>query len=57
MVQTINRDYISKVPVDSGAPRPAVNCFTFHRGNSRPMGPEGPPPGNRPPGAPPGSGD
>src|SRR5712675_1705019 len=37
MVQTINRDYIAKVPVDSGAPRP--------------MGPEGPPPGNRPPGS------
>ena len=45
MVQTINRDYIAKVPVDSGTPRPAVNCFTCHRGNSRPMGPEGPPPG------------
>jgi len=54
MVQTINRDYISKVPVDSGAPRPMVSCFTCHRGNPRPMGPEGPPPGNRmPPGAPP----
>ena len=51
MVQTINRDYISKVPVDSGAPRPVVNCFTCHRGNSRPMGPEGPPPRNRPPGS------
>jgi hypothetical protein len=50
MVQTINRDYIAKVPVDSGAPRPAVNCFTCHRGNQRPMGPEGgPPPGNRTP--------
>jgi hypothetical protein len=52
MVQTINRDYIAKVPVDSGTPRPAVNCFTCHRGNSRPMGPEGggrPPPGNRAP--------
>ena len=48
MVQTINRDYISKVPVDSGGPRPVVNCFTCHRGNSRPMGPEGPPPGPRP---------
>ena len=44
MVQTINRDYISKVPVDSGGPRPVVNCFTCHRGNSRPMGPESPPP-------------
>ena len=36
MVQTINRDYISKVPVDSGAPRPMVNCFTCHRGSTRP---------------------
>ena len=43
MVQTINRDYISKVPADSGVPRPVVNCFTCHRGNPRPMGPEGPP--------------
>ena len=52
MVQTINRDYIAKVPVDSGAPRPAVNCFTCHRGNARPMGPEGgPPPGKRAPGS------
>src|SRR5437868_121865 len=57
MVQTINRDYISKVPVDSGAPRPVVNCFTCHRGNPRPMGPEGPggpggpPPANRPTGS------
>jgi len=51
MVQTINRDYISKVPVDSGAPRPVVNCFTCHRGNPRPMGPEGPPPGPRPSGS------
>jgi len=50
MVQTINRDYISKVPVDSGAPRPVVNCFTCHRGNPRPMGVDGPPPGARPPG-------
>ena len=50
MVQTINRDYISKVPVDSGGARPVVNCFTCHRGNPRPMGPEGPPPqANRPP--------
>jgi Photosynthetic reaction centre cytochrome C subunit len=59
MVQTINRDYISKVPTDPAraSPPPVVNCFTCHRGNSRPMGPEGPPPGNRPPGAPPSSGD
>lgn len=39
MVQTINRDYISKVPNDRGAP-PVVNCFTCHRGNPRPMGAE-----------------
>jgi len=52
MVQTINRDFISKVPVDSGAPRPVVNCMTCHRGMPRPMGPDGPPPGNRRPGAP-----
>src|SRR3954468_23496981 len=51
MVQTINRDYISKVPNDSGVPRPVVNCFTCHRGNPRPMGPEGPPPGPRPAGS------
>jgi hypothetical protein len=56
MVQTINRDYISKVPVDSGTPRPVVNCFTCHRGEPRPMGPGGPPPRNRPPGAVPPSG-
>jgi Photosynthetic reaction centre cytochrome C subunit len=56
MVQTINRDFISKVPVDSGSPRPVVNCMTCHRGNPRPMGPDGPPPGNRQPAAPPRSG-
>ena len=56
MVQTINRDFISKVPVDSGSPAPVVNCMTCHRGMPRPMGPGGPPPGNRPPGAPPQSG-
>jgi hypothetical protein len=55
MVGTINRDYMSKVPNDRGAP-PVVNCFTCHRGNPQPMGPGGPPPGNRPPGAPPGAG-
>src|SRR5947207_12306299 len=50
MVQTINRDYISKVPNDSG-PRAMVSCFTCHRGNPRPMGPEGPGgPGGPPPG-------
>ncbi len=57
MVGTINRDYMSKVPNDRGA-APVVNCFTCHRGNAHPIGPEGqgPPPGMRPPGAPPGSG-
>ena len=55
MVQTINRDYMSKVPNDRGAP-PVVNCFTCHRGNAKPIGPEGPP-GNRPPAAPPNPGD
>ena len=55
MVQTINRDYISKVPVDSGDVRPAANCLMCHRGNPRPLGPGGPlapggpPAGNRPP--------
>ena len=53
MVQTINRDYISKVPVDSGGPTPVVNCMTCHRGMPRPMAPGGPPPGMRPAGAPP----
>jgi len=56
MVQTINRDFISKVPVDSGGPTPVVNCMTCHRGMPRPMGPDRPPPGSRPPGAPPRSG-
>jgi Photosynthetic reaction centre cytochrome C subunit len=37
MVQTINRDYLSKVPNDRGA-APTANCFTCHRGNPRPMG-------------------
>lgn len=47
MVQTINKDYISKVPTDPGDSPPVVNCFTCHRGNPRPMGPERPPQ-NRP---------
>jgi hypothetical protein len=55
MVQTINRDFISKVPVDSGMPAPVVNCMTCHRGMPRPMGSDGPP-GNRQPGAPPRTG-
>jgi len=53
MVQTINRDYIAKVPVDSGSPPPVVNCMTCHRGMPKPMGSGGPPPGARPAGAPP----
>ena len=56
MVQTINTDYISKVPAD-GDRKPVVNCFTCHRGMPHPMGPGGPPPGNRPPGMPPSGGD
>jgi hypothetical protein len=55
MVGAINRDYMAKVPNDRGAP-PVVNCFTCHRGNAHPIGPEGPP-GSRPPGSPPGSGE
>ena len=47
MVQTVNRDYMSKLPNDRSGP-PVVNCFTCHRGNSRPMSQEGPPPGPRP---------
>jgi hypothetical protein len=38
MVGAINRDYLAKVPVDSGPP-PTANCFTCHRGMPRPMGP------------------
>jgi hypothetical protein len=49
MVQTINRDYMSKLPNDRSGP-PVVNCSTCHRGNSRPMSQEGPPPGPRPSG-------
>lgn len=55
MVGTINRDYMAKVPNDSGPP-PVVNCFTCHRGMAQPAGPGGPP-GNRPAGAPRTSGD
>jgi hypothetical protein len=47
MVGTINRDYISKVPPSPNRPPPVVNCFTCHRGNARPPGPEGEQPGNR----------
>jgi photosynthetic reaction center cytochrome c subunit len=41
MLQTVNRDYLSKVPVDSGPP-PMASCFTCHRGNARPPGPDRP---------------
>jgi hypothetical protein len=51
MVGAINREYLSKVPVDSGNPPATVNCFTCHRGMPKPMGPGGPPPGNRAPGS------
>jgi hypothetical protein len=47
MVGTINRDYISKVPPSPNRPPPVVNCFTCHRGNARPPGPEGEQPPNR----------
>ena len=53
MVGTIDRDYIAKVLTPNNRPPQQVNCFTCHRGMSRPMVPEGPPPGPRPAGAPP----
>lgn len=43
MVNGINREYLSKLPVDSGRPAPVVNCTTCHRGMTRPGG--GPPGG------------
>jgi len=43
MVGTINRDYLAKVPVDSGPP-PTANCFTCHRGMPKPMAPGSGPP-------------
>ena len=43
MVGAINRDYLAKVPVDSGHPVPTASCFTCHRGMPRPMGPDRPP--------------
>jgi hypothetical protein len=49
MVQTIDRDYIAKVPTPNNRPPQQVNCFTCHRGNMRPPQQEGGPPGNRPP--------
>jgi Photosynthetic reaction centre cytochrome C subunit len=41
MVQTINRDYLSKVPTDRGQP-PTAGCFTCHRGSPRPQSQERP---------------
>jgi hypothetical protein len=45
MVNGINRDYLTKLPVDSGRPAPVVNCTTCHRGMTHPggMGPAGGP--------------
>ena len=48
MVNGINRDYLSKLPVAEGRPAPVVNCSTCHRGMTRPGG--GPPGGPRPTG-------
>ena len=50
MVQTINKDYLSKLPNDRAGP-PTASCFTCHRGSPRPVSQEGPPPGQRPPGS------
>jgi hypothetical protein len=50
MVQTINKDYLSKLQNDRDGP-PTASCFTCHRGNPRPMSQEGPP-GPRPSAAP-----
>ena len=36
MVNGINRDYLTKLPVDSGRPAPVVNCTTCHRGMTHP---------------------
>ena len=38
MTGAINRDYIAKVPTDSGPPQ-MVNCMTCHQGHSRPPQP------------------
>ena len=35
MTAAVNRDFISKVPTDSGPP-PVVNCMTCHQGMTRP---------------------
>jgi hypothetical protein len=44
MVQTINRDYLAKLPSDNGR-TPQANCFTCHRGMPNPNAGQGPPPG------------
>jgi hypothetical protein len=41
MTAAINRDYISKVPNDSGPP-PVVNCMTCHQGMPRPRSADAP---------------
>ena len=41
MTGAINRDYIAKVPNDSGPP-PVVNCMTCHQGMPRPRSGEAP---------------
>jgi hypothetical protein len=44
MVQTINRDYLSKLPNDRAGP-PMATCFTCHRGSPRPVSQERAAPG------------
>lgn len=41
MTGAINRDYIAKVPTDSGPPQ-MVNCMTCHQGSAKPPQPGGP---------------
>lgn len=40
MTGAINREYIAKVPTDSGPPQ-MVNCMTCHQGNAKPPQPGG----------------
>jgi hypothetical protein len=42
MVETINRDYLAKVPADSGRAAPMATCFTCHRGRPQPVSGAGP---------------
>jgi hypothetical protein len=44
MVQTINRDYLAKLPPDNGR-TPTASCGTCHRGMPNPNAGQGPPPG------------